>query len=149
YYVEKGLRITDFGGWGLPIQFTKIQDEHQAVREAVGIFDASHMGEVRVKSAKENAFDWFNTIITNDTRKITNDGKAQYTAITKEDGGILDDLIYYRVNEDELVATPNGSNREKIVDWLKKHNNDGQVEVIDETYDWGLIAVQGPKSEEL
>lgn len=149
YYVEKGLRITDFGGWGLPIQFTKIQDEHQAVREAVGIFDASHMGEVRVKSAKENAFDWFNTIITNDTRKITNDGKAQYTAITKEDGGILDDLIYYRVNEDELVATPNGSNREKIVDWLKKHNNNGQVEVIDETYDWGLIAVQGPKSEEL
>lgn len=148
YYVEKGLRITDFGGWGLPIQFTKIQEEHNAVRKSVGLFDASHMGEVRVKSAKENALEWLNTLITNDTGKITNDGKAQYTAVTKEDGGMLDDLIYYRVNADEVLLTPNGSNREKIVEWLNDHN-DGQVDITDETYEWGLIAVQGPKAEEL
>lgn len=148
YYVEKGLKITDFGGWGLPIQFTKINEEHNAVRNSVGLFDASHMGEVRVKSGKENALEWLNTIITNDTGKVTKDGKAQYTAVTKEDGGMIDDLIYYRVNADEVLLTPNGSNREKIVEWLNDHN-DGQVEITDETYDWGLIAVQGPKAEEL
>lgn len=148
YYVEKGLKITDFGGWALPIQFSKIQTEHAAVRNSVGLFDASHMGEVRITSKGENALEWFNTMITNDTTKITKDGKAQYTAVTKEDGGMLDDLIYYRVNEDELLVTPNGSNLEKIVDWLNDHN-DGQVEIADETYDWGLIAVQGPNAEAL
>lgn len=148
YYVEKGLKITDFGGWALPIQFSKIQTEHAAVRDSVGLFDASHMGEVRITSKGENALEWFNTMITNDTTKITKDGKAQYTAVTKEDGGMLDDLIYYRVNEDELLVTPNGSNREKIVEWLNDHN-DGQVEIADETYDWGLIAVQGPNAEAL
>lgn len=148
YYVEKGLKITDFGGWALPIQFSKIQTEHAAVRNSVGLFDASHMGEVRITSKDENALEWFNTMITNDTTKLTKDGKAQYTAVTKEDGGMLDDLIFYRVNEDELLVTPNGSNREKIVEWLKEHNN-GQVEIVDETYDWGLIAVQGPNAEEL
>lgn len=148
YYVEKGLKITDFGGWALPIQFSKIQTEHAAVRNSVGLFDASHMGEVRITSKGENALEWFNTMITNDTTKITKDGKAQYTAVTKEDGGMLDDLIYYRVNEDELLVTPNGSNREKIVEWLNDHN-DGQVEIADETYDWGLIAVQGPNAEAL
>ena len=149
YYLDKGLKITDFGGWGLPIQFTKIQEEHDAVREKVGIFDTSHMGEIVVKSGKENAFDWFNTIITNDTRKIKEDGKAQYTAIIKDDGGMLDDMIYYRVNKDELVATPNGANTDKIYEWLVDHNKDGAVEVVNETFDWGLIPVQGPNAEEL
>lgn len=149
YYIEKGASITDFGGWGLPIQISKIQEEHDAVRNAVGLFDASHMGEVRVKSAKMNAYDWWNGLITNDVHKITFDGKAQYTAVCKEDGGMLDDMIYYRKNAEEFVATPNGSNREKIVKWMNDHNQDGQVEITDETYDWGLIAVQGPKAEEL
>ena len=149
YYVEKGCKITDFGGWGLPIQITKIADEHKAVREAVGLFDASHMGEVRVKSGKMNAFDWWNGLITNEASKLTTDGKAQYTPVCKEDGGMLDDMIYYRVNAEEFMVTPNGSNREKIVQWMNDHNQDGQVEITDETYDWGLIAVQGPKAEEL
>lgn len=149
YYVEKGCKITDFGGWGLPIQISKIAEEHKAVREAVGLFDASHMGEVRVKTNKVNAFEWWNGLITNEVSKITYDGKAQYTAVCKEDGGMLDDMIYYRRNEDELIVTPNGSNREKIVNWMVDHNQDGQVEITDETYDWGLIAVQGPKAEEL
>lgn len=149
YYIEKGASITDFGGWGLPIQISKIQEEHDAVRNAVGLFDASHMGEVRVKSGKMNAYDWWNGLITNDVHKITFNGKAQYTAVCKEDGGMLDDMIYYRKNEEEFVTTPNGSNREKIVKWMNDHNQDGQVIITDETYDWGLIAVQGPKAEEL
>lgn len=149
YYIEKGCKITDFGGWGLPIQISKIADEHAAVRNAVGLFDASHMGEVRVKSGKMNCYDWWNGLITNDVTKITYDGKAQYTAVCKEDGGMLDDMIYYRKNADEFVVTPNGSNREKIVKWMNDHNQDGQVTITDETYDWGLIAVQGPKAEEL
>lgn len=149
YYIEKGASITDFGGWGLPIQISKIQEEHDAVRNAVGLFDASHMGEVRVKSGKMNAYDWWNGLITNDVHKVTFNGKAQYTAVCKEDGGMLDDMIYYRKNEEEFVTTPNGSNREKIVKWMNDHNQDGQVVITDETYDWGLIAVQGPKAEEL
>lgn len=149
YYLEKGCKITDFGGWALPIQITKIAEEHEGVRNAVGLFDASHMGEVRIKSAKMNAFEWLNGIITNDVNKIKTDGKAQYTAICKEDGGMLDDMIYYRRNRDELILTPNASNREKIVAWLEKHNQDGQVTISDETYDWGLIAVQGPNAETL
>lgn len=149
YYIEKGCKITDFGGWGLPIQISKIAEEHAAVRNAVGLFDASHMGEVRVKSGKMNCFDWWNGLITNDVTKVTFNGKAQYTAVCKEDGGMLDDMIYYRKNEEEFVVTPNGSNREKIVKWMNDHNQDGQVVINDETYDWGLIAVQGPKAEEL
>lgn len=149
YYVEKGFKLTDFGGWALPVQISGIQQEHEAVRNAVGLFDASHMGEVRITSGKENVFDWWNGIITNDTGKLTEDYAAQYTPIVNEEGGILDDLIYYRKNADELIVTPNASNTPKIVDWVNQHNEDGQVNIVDESPEWGLIAVQGPKSTDL
>ncbi|MGO4941845.1 glycine cleavage system aminomethyltransferase GcvT [Ruoffia tabacinasalis] len=146
YYVEKGLKLTDFGGWALPIQFTKIQEEHDAVRQTVGIFEVSHMGEILIKGS--NVLEWFNQIITNDTQKISiND--AQYTAIVNEDGYTLDDLIYYYVAENTLFVTPNAGNKDKILAWLNQHNSDNTVEIIDQSAEYGLIAVQGPNSEKV
>lgn len=146
YYVESGVELTDFAGWALPIQFTGIQEEHQAVRERVGLFEASHMGEVLITG--ENVIDWLNGIITNDATKCAVN-QAQYTAVVNEKGQTLDDLIFYRLAEDAVLVTPNGSNNEKIQAWFHDHNKDNTVEITDRTYDYGLIAVQGPNSEEL
>src|SRR5699024_3888913 len=118
-----GLKLTDFGGWALPIQFTKIQEEHDAVRQTVGIFEVSHMGEILIKGS--NVIEWFNQIITNDTQKISlND--AQYTAIVNENGYTLDDLIYYYVAENTLFVTPNAGNKDKILARSEEHTSELQ-----------------------
>lgn len=116
YYIDKGLKLTDFGGWALPIQFTKIQEEHDAVRQAVGIFEVSHMGEILITGP--TVLEWFNQIITNDTLKNKLNG-AQYTAIVNEDGYTLDDLIYYYIDHNQLFVTPNAGNKDKVLAWLK------------------------------
>lgn len=148
YYVEQGLKLTDFGGWALPIQFSKIQEEHDVVRQSVGIFDVSHMGEIRIKSNKGDVYDWFNQLITNDVskNKLT---KAQYTAVVNEGGKTLDDLIYYHIGQGELFVTPNAGNKDKILNWLIDHNEDNQVTIVDQSLEYGLIAVQGPNSQSL
>lgn len=144
YYIDKGLKLTDFGGWALPIQFTKIQEEHDAVRQAVGIFEVSHMGEILITGP--TVLEWFNQIITNDTLKNKLNG-AQYTAIVNEDGYTLDDLIYYYIDHNQLFVTPNAGNKDKVLAWLNNHNTDGVVEIIDQSNEYGLIAVQGPQSD--
>lgn len=146
YFVnEKHMELADFNGWALPTQFSKIKEEHQAVRERVGIFDASHMGELRVKGDK--ALDFINGLVTNDYRDLQIN-QARYTGVTKEDGGLLDDLIIFKLAEDEYMFTPNAGNYEKIYKWLQAHN-DGSVEITNESAEWGLIAVQGPKSPQV
>lgn len=146
YYVDElGAKLTDFSGWALPIQISKIQEEHDAVRNSVGLFDASHMGEVRV--AGEGALEWLNGIVTNNILN-TDDNQGVYTAVTNEDGGTLDDLIIFKVSDEDLFLTPNSGNYEKIHEWLEDHN-DGDVEITDETADYGLIAIQGPNSEKV
>lgn len=144
YYLEKKLKLTDFGGWALPIQFTKLADEHQAVRERVGLFDCAHMGEVRIKGDQAEAF--INRIITNDATKVATH-QAMYTAITNEEGGTLDDVIFYKRAEDEFIFTPNASNTDKIVDWFISHNMDDAVTIENISDEYGLIAIQGPKAE--
>ena len=144
YYLEQGLKLTDFGGWALPIQITKLADEHEAVRERVGLFDCAHMGEIRISG--EHAFEFVNGIITNDATKLANQ-EAMYTAITNEKGGILDDVIFYKEAEDSFLFTPNAANTEKILNWFKKHNVDNRVKIEDLSDEYGLIAIQGPKSE--
>lgn len=146
HYIESGYSVTDFGGWALPVQFSKIQTEHDAVRNGVGIFDASHMAEIFVTG--EKVMDWLDLLITNNAHDCAVN-QAQYTAVVKEDGGTLDDLIYYRSAEDQIVITANASNRVKILDWINAHNQDGEVEIVDRTFEYGLIAIQGPKSEEV
>lgn len=143
YYQEQGVIINDFHGWALPIQFTKIQEEHEAVRENVGIFETSHMGEILVTGSDAESF--INSVITNDIRLIEI-GQAQYTTIVNEDGGILDDLIIYKLSSDRFMFTPNASNSDKINSWLNNYKKDYQVEIQDISNKVGLIAIQGPNS---
>lgn len=144
YYLENKVKLTDFGGWALPIQFTKLGDEHEAVRERVGLFDCAHMGEIRIKGAEAEAF--INRIITNDATKVATH-QAMYTAMTNEEGGTLDDVIFYKRAEDEFIFTPNASNTDKIYDWLVRHNKENTVTIENISDQYGLIAIQGPKAQ--
>ncbi|MER2063213.1 MAG: glycine cleavage system aminomethyltransferase GcvT [Alkalibacterium sp.] len=145
YYQENNLKVVDFGSWALPVQFTKLKEEHEAVRERVGIFDVSHMGEIKVSG--ENATKWLNKVITNDVSKITT-GQAVSTMVTNEQGGILDDIIIFKLSESDYLLTPNASNTEKIWDWLNEHKEDGVI-LDDLSKDMGLIAIQGPNAQDV
>lgn len=146
YYQEEAIKLVDFAGWALPIQYSKIQDEHHSVRNNVGLFEVSHMGEIFIRG--EKVIEWFNYLITNDANKCQVN-QAQYTAVVNEAGQTLDDLIYYRLSDDEIMVTPNAGNYEKILAWLNDHNQEGQVEIDDQTFNIGLIAVQGPDAEKV
>jgi aminomethyltransferase len=143
YYVENNVKLTDFGGWALPIQYTKILEEHQAVRNHVGLFDVAHMGEIRITG--KYAVDFVNSLITNDATKIKNN-QSMYTAITNEEGGTLDDVIFSKYSEEEILFTPNAANTEKIYHWFVQHNEDQLVKIEDVSDQYGLIALQGPEA---
>jgi len=136
--------MVDFGGWDLPQQYTSIRDEHLAVRNAAGLFDVSHMGRFRVTGSE--SFDFLQGIVTNDLGRIKS-GTAQYNLLCKDDGGIVDDLIVYWGDEAFFVVV-NASNREKDLAWMQDHAPTG-VQIEDQTFELALIALQGPKAEEL
>ena len=136
--------MVDFGGWDLPQQYTSIRDEHLAVRKAAGLFDVSHMGRFRVTGSE--SFDFLQGIVTNDLGRIKS-GTAQYNLLCKDDGGIVDDLIVYWGDEAFFVVV-NASNREKDLAWMQDHAPTG-VQIEDQTFELALIALQGPKAEEL
>lgn len=143
YYQSQGINLSDFHGWALPIQFSKIQIEHDAVRKSVGLFETSHMGEIIITGSEAEVF--INHIITNDIRLIDNN-QAQYTTIVNEAGGTLDDLIIYKINHDRFLFTPNASNKDKILQWLQSHQADFQITIEDVSSRMGLIAIQGPRA---
>jgi aminomethyltransferase len=136
--------MVDFGGWELPQQYTSIRDEHIAVRTVAGLFDISHMG--RFKITGEAAFDFLQTLLTNDLSRIAQ-GRAQYSLMCNEHGGILDDLVVYW-GDDGFFIVVNASNRERDLDWMRSHAPFG-VDIEDRTFELALIALQGPKAEEL
>ena len=139
-HVKSGGRIVDFGGWELPVQYAGIIQEHKKVRESVGLFDVSHMGEVRFVGDK--ALEAVRYIVTNDLNIV--DGQAQYTAMCNPAGGIVDDIIVYRFSAENVLICVNASNREKDYNWLVENNPfKGEVEVIDESNKWAQVAVQG------
>lgn len=144
YYLENNIKISDFHGWALPIQFTKLAEEHEAVRDRVGIFDVAHMGEIQITG--EHAVEFVNSLITNDATN-TKDNQAMYTAITNEEGGTLDDVIFYKHSDEHIIFTPNASNTDKIFDWFTKHNQDNKVKIENASDEIGIIALQGPKAE--
>lgn len=146
YNQQKDVKMIDFGGWALPVSYTKIQDEHNAVRNKAGIFDVSHMGEVFITG--ETAEQWINSLITNDLTNIEV-GQCQYTAMTYEDGGMVDDLIFFKLSKTRYLVTPNASNKDKVVDWLKTHNKANEVMIDDQSDQIGLIALQGPNAEKI
>lgn len=140
-----GAKIVDFAGYKMPIQYSSIIAEHKIVRTTVGVFDVSHMGEIFVRG--EKALDFVNHITINDASLLT-DGRVQYSAMCFEDGGIVDDLLVYRINESEFMLVVNASNLEKDFAWMNKNNSFG-VELIDESNEYSLLAVQGPNSKEV
>jgi aminomethyltransferase len=140
---ELGAKIVPFAGYEMPVQYpTGIIAEHKCVRESVGVFDVSHMGEVIIRG--ENALEYINYITINDASTLTV-GQAQYTAMCYEDGGIVDDLLVYKF-EDYYLLVINASNIEKDVEWMLKHKMDA-VEIINISDDYSQLAVQGQNAE--
>ncbi|HET8864600.1 MAG TPA: glycine cleavage system aminomethyltransferase GcvT [Gracilimonas sp.] len=140
---KAGAKLVDFAGFQMPVQYAGIKTEHAAVREAVGIFDVSHMGEFYIHGPE--ALDLIQKVTVNDASKLT-EGKAQYTCMCYDDGGIVDDLIVYKLFDDAgYIAVVNASNIEKDLNWILD-NNSFDAEVRDQSDDTCLLAVQGPKS---
>ncbi|WP_221565522.1 glycine cleavage system aminomethyltransferase GcvT [Alkalihalobacillus sp. TS-13] len=144
-YKEYGAKVIDFGGWELPVQFSSIKEEHEAVRTKAGLFDVSHMGEITVKG--EEAEDFLQYVMTNDVSKLK-EGGAQYTAMCYEDGGTVDDLLVYKRGEGDYLLVVNAANTEKDYDWLVK-NQKGNVEIQNISNEVAQLALQGPQAEEV
>ena len=139
-----GAKMVPFAGYNMPVQYEGVNVEHQTVRESVGVFDVSHMGEFILKG--EHALDLIQKVCTNDAAKLV-DGKAQYSCMPNGEGGIVDDLLIYRIDEQTYMLVVNASNIEKDWNWIQKHNSWG-VEMKDISDQTSLLAVQGPKAAE-
>ncbi|MCR2820375.1 glycine cleavage system aminomethyltransferase GcvT [Lederbergia panacisoli] len=144
-YKELGAKTIDFGGWDLPVQFSSIKEEHEAVRTKAGLFDVSHMGEVSIKGKDSLAF--LQKMMTNDVSKLKSGG-AQYTAMCYENGGVVDDLLIYKFSDEDYLLVVNAANTVKDVKWLIDHSL-GDVEILDVSNHYGLLAIQGPKAESI
>lgn len=144
-YKEYGGKTIDFGGWDLPVQFSSIKQEHEAVRTKAGLFDVSHMGEIEVKGSDSLAF--LQKMLTNDIGKIKI-GAAQYSAMCYENGGAVDDLLTYKLAENHYLLVVNASNIEKDFEWMQKHAT-GDVTLTNLSEDFGQLALQGPLAEEI
>ncbi|MGI8597710.1 MAG: glycine cleavage system aminomethyltransferase GcvT [Chitinophagaceae bacterium] len=145
-HIAAGARMLEFAGYNMPISYTGINEEHQAVRKNAGVFDVSHMGEFILKG--ENAIDLIQRTTTNDASKLTK-GKAQYSCFPNEQGGIIDDLLVYCIEENKVyMLVVNASNIDKDWNWLQK-NNDKQVEMHNISDDTCLLAVQGPNATKI
>ena len=140
---QAGAKLIDFGGFEMPVQYDSIRKEHKAVRSGVGMFDVSHMGEFYVTG--DEALDLIQHVTVNDASKLK-PGKAQYTAMCYQGGGIVDDLLVYMLDENEYILVVNASNIKKDFEWIDDNNNfDAELENI--SADTCLLAVQGPKAE--
>jgi aminomethyltransferase len=139
-HVALGARMVDFAGWAMPVQYASILAEHQAVRTQAGLFDVSHMGEVEISGPAAEAL--CAKLFTNDARTLE-PGKAQYSMIANEDGGVVDDIIVYRLAADRFLVCVNASNAAKDLAWIRDHAIDGAT-IEDRSDAMGLIAIQGP-----
>jgi len=147
YSIHKELnaKLVEFAGYEMPVQYSSIIAEHKAVRESVGVFDVSHMGEIFVRGERASAF--VQELTVNDADKLF-PGRVQYSAMCYEDGGIVDDLLIYCFSENEYLLVINASNIEKDFAWMQKNNLLG-VELINASDEYSLLAVQGPNSKKL
>jgi glycine cleavage system T protein (aminomethyltransferase) len=143
-HVALGARMVPFAGWEMPVQYEGVIQEHRAVREDAGVFDVSHMGELEVEGPR--ATELLQSLLSNDLSRIE-PGEAQYTLLTNDRGGIVDDLIVYRLDPFRYLLIVNASNREEGYAWLKEREVPGS-DVRDVSDEYGLIAVQGPRSLE-
>lgn len=140
-----GARMVAFGGWEMPVQYTGIIEEHRAVRTRAGLFDVSHMGEVEL--AGPGALPLAQRLVTNDVARLA-PGQALYTPMCTPDGGIIDDLLVYRLGEEHLMLVLNAANTEADLAWIRSHAG-GDVRVLDRTAEIALLAFQGPRAQEV
>lgn len=141
-HISLGAKMVPFAGYNMPVQYEGINVEHATVRNAVGVFDVSHMGEFILKG--ENALDLIQRVTSNDASKL-HDGKIQYSCLPNENGGIVDDLLVYRIDEKSYMLVVNASNIEKDWSWIQKFNT-ANVEMHNISDKTSLLAVQGPKA---
>ena len=139
-HVHLGAQMTNFGGWVMPLQYSSIREEHRAVREAVGLFDLSHMGELRVKDES-----LAQQVVTRDLTRLR-PGRIQYAMLCNEAGGIIDDVLAYAVAEGGYLMVVNAGNQDGDFDWIAAHSSKGADPVVNVGRDWSLIGVQGPRA---
>src|SRR5579862_8118766 len=142
WHVSHGGRMVDFAGWEMPVQYTSIVAEHQAVRRAAGLFDIAHMG--RLKFIGPDAAKFLDYLVTNDVPSLAV-GQIRYALVTNEQGGILDDVLVYRLADCHLLVV-NASNRLKILDWIEAHRGAFDVTIEDQTREFFMAALQGPRA---
>ncbi len=145
-HVEAGARIVDFGGWDMPLNYGSQKEEHHAVRQRAGMFDVSHMTIVDLKG--ERVRDFLRYLVANDVAKLQDAGKALYTSMLNEDGGVIDDLIIYFMSESWFRLVVNAATREKDLAWIRQQAEPFEVSVS-ERAELAMIAVQGPEAREL
>ncbi len=143
FHEKLKARFVPFGGWDMPVSYTKILEEHTCVRKGLGLFDVSHMGEALVEG--EEASEFLNYLITNDIDSMT-DGKALYSPMCSEDGNVIDDVISYRYNKNKYFICLNASNTDKDIAWMEKNLGNFKCTVKNCSDEYGQIAIQGPRS---
>src|SRR3954471_21325793 len=136
-----GARLVPFAGWEMPVQYEGIRQEHVNVRTNAGLFDVSHMGEIETSGPQAEAF--LQRLLSNDVTKIADHG-AQYSVLCKEDGGVLDDLFTYRLDDGRFLTVTNASNHERDFEWFQSHAGDFDVTVEDAAGEYAMLALQGP-----
>lgn len=141
-HLEAGAKMVDFAGWEMPVQYTGVLEEHRAVRGQVGLFDVSHMGEFRVSGSRAESF--LQRLTPNDVTRLE-PGRAHYSGLLTERGTYIDDLLIYRLGDDEFLLVVNAANIEKDFAWVDGHA-EGEVEVEDVSADFALLALQGPRA---
>ncbi|MDB4533253.1 glycine cleavage system aminomethyltransferase GcvT [Vicingaceae bacterium] len=144
-HIDLGAKMVEFAGFNMPLQYTGLTDEHLNVRNNVGVFDVSHMGEFMVTG--EGALDLIQRITSNDASKLEV-GKVQYSCFPNNDGGIVDDLLVYMLGEEEYMLVVNGANLDKDWSWVTKNNSTG-VKIEDHSSNMSLLAVQGPNAQKM
>lgn len=144
-HIELGAKMVPFAGFNMPVQYEGVNAEHETVRNGVGVFDVSHMGEFLITG--EKALNLIERVTSNDVSRLT-DGKAQYAYLPNETGGIVDDLIIYRFNAEKYLLVVNASNIEKDWNWISKYNEGIGAEMRNLSDDYSLLAIQGPKAAE-
>ena len=142
-HVAAGARLVPFAGWEMPVQYAGVREEHVAVRTAAGMFDVSHMGQIETRGPKARAL--LQHLVTADLRRLS-EGGAQYGLICREDGGVLDDLISYRLADCHYLTVTNAANHEQDLAWFQRHAAAFDADVIDCRDQFAMIAVQGPQA---
>ena len=144
-HISLGAKMVPFAGYNMPVRYSSDIEEHMTVRNGVGVFDVSHMGEFFLRGV--NALDLIQKVTSNDASKLE-PGKAQYSCLPNDKGGIVDDLIVYMIKDKEYMLVVNASNIEKDWNWISSHNHYG-VDMENASDDYSLFAVQGPKATEV